>query len=124
MDQNNGGLMVNLSKKVINKTEHDTWEALKYNIITTEGGDKYYLFNGRLHRDDGPAYIGENGDCEWYQHGKRHREDGPAYISAFGMKAWYKNGLLHREDGPAVIHNDGTEQWWINGKKQKKVDLY
>lgn len=45
----------------------------------------WYLPNGKLHREYGPAYIRytENGTVygeEFYLDGMRHREDGPAYI--------------------------------------------
>jgi hypothetical protein len=69
----------------------------------------------------------------WYKDGKIHREDGPAYISKNGTKAWYKDGDLHREDGPAVIHPNGTQYWYLNDKhitdditiwtKERNIDL-
>jgi hypothetical protein len=52
--------------------------------------------------------------------GKLHRENGPAYISLSGYKAWYKNGLRHREDGPAIILTDDSMAWYINGKRKLK----
>lgn len=37
--------------------------------------------------------------------GVLHREDGPAYEGNDGMEAWYRDGRLHRDpvDGPAVV---------------------
>jgi hypothetical protein len=53
---------------------------------------------------------------EWYFNGKLHREDGPAVERSDGYKYWYLNGKRHREDGPAVEWPDGSKSWWINGK--------
>ncbi len=53
----------------------------------------------------------------WYKNGKIHRDDGPAYKSIFsGLELWYKNGVYHRTDGPAFIHSDGDVEYFINGK--------
>ena len=48
--------------------------------------------------------------------GKRHRENGPATIYANGTEYWYLNGKKHRENGPAIIYSSGREQYWENGK--------
>ena len=63
----------------------------------------------------------------WLKDGLLHREDGPAVVYYNGDKIWYKNGLCHREDGPAVEHYDGYKSWWYNGemlscKSQKEFD--
>ena len=52
----------------------------------------------------------------WTFDGKLHREDGPAYISAVGSEIWVSNGKTHREDGPAVILN-GNREWWLNDRQ-------
>jgi hypothetical protein len=49
---------------------------------------RWYRFNGRIHREDGPAEI-------------NYRSDGSIYCEAY-----HKNGLIHREDGPAIIFID------------------
>jgi hypothetical protein len=36
--------------------------------------------------------VWANGDKSWWLNGKMHREDGPAYEGADGSKAWYLNG--------------------------------
>ena len=36
--------------------------------------------DGRLHCEDGPAFISKAGSSEWWIHGKAHRLDGPASI--------------------------------------------
>ena len=48
--------------------------------------------------------------------GKKHRENGPAEIGRDGYEAWYQHGLKHRKDGPAVTHSNGTMEWWEEGK--------
>lgn len=48
--------------------------------------------NGRIHREDGPAYIHINGRKEWWLEGKVHRIDGPAVESSNGEKFWYYYG--------------------------------
>ena len=37
-----------------------------------------------------------NGNKQWYLNGRLHREDGPAYEGSDGTKKWYLNGELHR----------------------------
>lgn len=60
-------------------------------------------------------YKDIDGNIGWYQDGKLHREDGPAFFLANGGQAWFQHGLEHREDGPAVEYADGTNEWWIYG---------
>lgn len=62
--------------------------------------------------------IDSRGNIMWYKDlGKLHREDGPAYIRVDGSKAWFLNGKRHRLDGPALIYADGSEEWWVNGNE-------
>ncbi len=78
-------------------------------------------------------HIDPDGTQIWYKDGKLHGEDGPAYIHPDGTQRWYKDGELHREDGPAVIYPDGTQIWYINNKditdditiwaKDRNIDL-
>ena len=56
------------------------------------------------------------GDKAWYLNGKLHREDGPAFEGASGSKEWYLNGKRHREDGPAIEWADGSKSWLLNDK--------
>ncbi len=84
--------------------------------------EEYYL-NGKLHREDGPAYQywHKNGQKKfelYYLNGNYHREDGPAeqWWHNNGQKQseiYYLNGKYHREDGPAV-------QWYNNGQKMEE----
>ena len=96
--------------------------ALQQPTMTVDKyGTKRWQLNGKLHREDGPAFEGEDGNKEWYLHGKCHREVGPAIEYANGNKAWYLHGMLHREDGPAVENVNGYTSWWLNNKKYKDV---
>ena len=84
---------------------------------TNPSGTKEWYLNGKLHREDGPAYEHPDGTKAWYLNGKLHREDGPAYERSDGTKIWHLNGKRHREDGPAVELPDGTKFWWLNGEE-------
>ena len=64
----------------------------------------------------------EYGNKEWKVNGKLHREDGPAYESSLGCKCWYRNGYLHRTDGPAVIL-PYRKEWWLNGKQVSEEEV-
>ena len=91
-----------------------------------------YIFNGKLHRENGPAYESyhQNGNIhcrEWYINGKCHRENGPAYESYhqnghIKYRSWYINGKYLRENGPAhkIYYDYGNityRYWYINGTK-------
>jgi len=84
---------------------------------TDEDGNKHWLLNGELHREDGPAVECANGDKCWYLNDKLHREDGPAVEYPNGSKHWYLNGELHREDGPAIEWASGYKEWYVDGKQ-------
>ncbi len=66
---------------------------------------------------DRPALEKKNGDVAYYFEGKLHRDDGPAVICADSLVAYYKHGKLHCEDGPAIISSSGKKQWFLNGKQ-------
>ena len=53
----------------------------------------------------------------WYFNGKLHREDGPALEYPNGAKSWFLNGKRHREDGTAIEYADGTKRWYLNDIK-------
>lgn len=99
----------------------------KRSKFVNKQGNKYWYFDGLLHREDGPAIECADGRQEYWVKGRCHREGGPAieYINEYkeSYKAWYKNGKLHREDGPAVQWTKkDTEyrEWWLNGELQRK----
>ena len=77
----------------------------------------YYLLDGELHREDGPAVLSKNGDRYWYSRNRLHREGGPAVEFANGDKCWYYYEQKHRMDGPALELADGHKEWWIDGKR-------
>ena len=53
----------------------------KIDNITLTAGSVYYLNDrGHLDRKGGPAVIHPNGVKVWMRNGKIHREDGPAYF--------------------------------------------
>ena len=81
-------------------------------------GTKYWLLNGELHREDGPAIELANGTKEWFLYGEYHREDGPAVEYAGGSKWWRLNGkIVHPETlvdlqlsrGVFCYYNEQTE---------------
>ena len=59
---------------------------------TLPDGSRVWWRDGKLHRDDGPAYEGANGTREWWRDGKLHRDDGPAWEGADGSRAWWRDG--------------------------------
>lgn len=73
----------------------------------------YYVYYGKLHRDNGPAVIEYNKnycvrEIQYYQHGKLHRDNGPGEITCYPNNqiasiAYYQHGKLHRDNGPASI---------------------
>lgn len=97
--------------------------------IETMDGFKYWLQEGKFHRDTIDASTGEvqpakeypDGSKEWFFQGQCHREKGPAVEHSNGTQIWYHYGIQHREDGPAFIclnaQRKTEEQWIINGKK-------
>lgn len=76
--------------------------------------------DGRLHREDGPAYIQRDANGVvtrevWHVDGRTHRVDGPAVIvrdpcGVVTLEQWWADGRNHRVDGPATIRYllDGT----------------
>jgi hypothetical protein len=87
---------------------------ITYEVKVYSDGSRYWCLNGKLHREDGPAFEGTNGTKEWLLNGKRHREDGPAVEHYDGTKKWFLKGKHHREDGPAYEGSDGSKYWWLN----------
>jgi len=69
-----------------------------------------------MKREQPECKVGEDGTKYWLLNGKYHREDGPAIERASGSKEWFLNGLHHREDGPAVEYTNGRKSWWLHGE--------
>lgn len=82
-------------------------------------GNKWWIKDGKFHREDGPAKEYADGTKEWFIEGKRHREDGPAIEYADGRKVWYKNDdICARQyvSGDKYVFTrkeseDGSELW-------------
>lgn len=94
--------------------------VIKYEEVETHQHGKVRVYSIQyLHSPVNPAVTFENGDYIWYFNGKIHRDNGPASLRD-GVLSYYKHGVLHREDGPAVIYKDGTKHWYLNGVRQDK----
>lgn len=78
-----------------------------------------YYKHGFIHREDGPARAGWDGQLEWFVDGKRHRLDGPAFISPDGEQHWFKENRRHRLDGPAIECSDGRREWFVDGNRHR-----
>jgi len=79
-------------------------------------GRKYWLLNGKLNREDGPAIEYPDGSKHWLLNGQYHREDGPAIEWPSGEKQWFLHGKCHREDGPAIEYPEGEKFWFLHGE--------
>ena len=90
---------------------------MKHNKTTYDAAGGFTTF----HFENGCTMkLWNNTTQRWCLNGKLHREDGPAWIRADGAKVWYLNGKRHREDGPAEIYADGTKYWYLNGELQQQ----
>jgi len=143
------------NKNILFLLNHKLNKQLYYRKLTIAlttketGSDGYTVFtiwkvNSKIHKDDGPAYIGgilnenPNGTKHiYYKHGKRHRgvfqdgKVGPACIQGISNNNpngtylhYYNHGKLHREDGPAIIYGISNEnpngiyyEYYINGER-------
>src|ERR1035437_4084494 len=59
----------------------------------------------------------------WHRNGFSHREDGPAYEGEDGTRSWHLDGLRHRADGPAIVWADGKVEYWIDGKQATRNQI-
>lgn len=53
----------------------------------------YWYYDGKLHRENGPAIEWNDGTQIWFNHGRKHRLDGPANISSITGIRWYIEGI-------------------------------
>lgn len=88
-----------------------------------ETGREWYS-DGRLHREDGPAFEGNDGVKKWYRNGLLHRVGGAAEIYPQGARAWLQDGLLHRTDGPALSYGGGSNCWYVRGRQFTRDEFY
>jgi hypothetical protein len=68
--------------------------------------------------------IDKNGNKFYYWNDRYHREDGPAIEFSNGNKWWYLHDLLHREDGPAVEYADGYKEWYLQNKQYTEEEYW
>ena len=122
-DDNHRQITANMNAKPNKKKTH-------YYANSSVLSEEWLDADGRLHREDGPAWIKYHADGSvrseaWCFDDKLHREDGQAWISynADGSvlsEAWCFDDKLHRADGPAWIsyNADGSvlsEAWYVDG---------
>ncbi len=70
--------------------------SLGYGQVTHNEYGSFYEFEGKFHRENGPAITHNDGYKAWYVKGKLHRLDGPAVEYPNGIKLWYNNGIYNR----------------------------
>ncbi len=63
-------------------------------FIITTSGIKKFLFEDKLHREDGPAVIYPSGREEYFRHGKHHNVNGHAVIYQNGTTEYYFEGEI------------------------------
>jgi hypothetical protein len=67
-----------------------------------------------------------DGDKEWWLNGKLHREDGPAFEDSDGYKAWWLNGKRLTEQQHKAATSKPTCEGKIveiDGKKYKLMEV-
>ena len=96
-------------------------------IKIDEYGSRYYYSDAAmktLHRTDGPAIERANPEDKlWYVNGKIHRDEGPAFVGADGTKEWWLNGQRHRTDGPAIEWANRDKLWYLNWKHLSEAEF-
>jgi hypothetical protein len=100
-----------------------------YEVRVWKDGGKSWLFDGKLHREDGPAIECADGGKSWWLKGQRHREDGHAIEGKDGSKSWYLNNINYSEKDfhAEIARRKGTTVSCegkiveIEGKKYKLV---
>ena len=94
-------------------------EKVEVNLIDDMSIYQSLIFN--MDKESKIEYS--NGNKYWLLNGKRHREDGPAIERSDGSKFWYLNGECHRTDGPAIEYRNGTKYWYLNDKYYSEEDF-
>ena len=112
----------NLALKLEERIRLNQIDYIKYEVRVYPNGDRVWLLNGSIHREDGPAKEFANGDKFWYKEHRLHREDGPAREYANGDKYWQRKGKRHRIDGPAIEYANGKKEWYIKDKRFDEKD--
>jgi hypothetical protein len=66
--------------------------------------------------------VSPSGCITWKLAGRLHREDGPAFIYK-GREEWWLHGKTHRIGGPAIHSSDGRPGYWfIHGVEYSEED--
>ena len=85
-------------------TYYDTvaglWLEVRYIKDYGTPVSKRYYWQGKLHRQDGPAMEWADGDYVWFLNDERHREDGPALNFSASSSRDYYRWYLHNEEVP------------------------
>ena len=100
-------------------------KEMTYEVKVSRDGEKRWLLNGVLHREDGPAIEFIDGSKCWYRDGKPHRDCGlPACEWAYSGREWWVNGKLHRIDGPAIEDvEEDTFEFYIDGERYEQAEF-
>lgn len=98
----------------------------------------YYKYDGKYHRDDGPAFIRIKNNLEllslgWFKNGNKYNENGPSKIvfneydgNVCYMSWTNKNGDISNYNGPACVQICETNKlyvrnsYYINGEYYSK----
>ena len=67
--------------------------------------------------------VFDNGNRCWMLNDKLNREDGPAVEYTDGTRIWWLNGKLHREDGPAIEFAGGRRWWYLNDEEYTEEEF-
>lgn len=76
-------------------------------------------------------YIDSDGTEKWYKDDVLHREEGPAVIGDNGTSLiWFQNGQMHRDNGPAMelsrelngVTTKG-QKWFLNGQEKTEQEV-
>ena len=86
--------------------------------------NKYYYSDGMMHRDDGPAYEGDNGDQIWFCNGLYHREDGPARITRYQHTYFTKDGMFFAYKSYYIHGKYLTEKEWEHRQRAGKLEKF
>ncbi|MFW5794453.1 MAG: hypothetical protein ACOCV1_03110 [Bacillota bacterium] len=95
-----------------NSTLEEIWQyemgmlVLGFSCFSYSNKAIYYLKDNLYHRQNGPAIIRSDGWLTWYFNGKKHRENGPAeyLIGDSFFSSWFINGC--RIDKEVFINNN------------------
>ena len=87
--------------------------------------DEVFLEERKITPHNFTGMVGCWGAKLWLKNGKIHREDGPAYLTNYNKYTeWYFEGKRHRLGGPAIEPDKYSEQWYIEGNRYTDFDDY